>query len=180
MKTIKQYDIINVVDIEATCWDAEAPAGQRKEIIEIGIVELVIKSGDLNRKTSIIVKPAKSEVSEFCTTLTGITPEQAAAGILFAEACMRLRKEFSSRERVWASWGDYDRVQFERQCRADLVPYPFGRTHFNVFALAKFRLATRQETIGEALAVLGEKFEGRLHAGADDAFNIAKVLRKLL
>lgn len=172
------FDVVNVIDLEATCWKDGVPAGQRSEIIEVGIVELEMASGDLNRKTSIIVKPTKSEVSDFCSELTGISPAQAAAGISFAEACMRLRKEFASRERVWASWGDYDRVQFERQCKEDEVPYPFGRTHLNVMALANLKWGRRFESIAAALAVFDGKFEGRLHSGADDAHNIARVLRR--
>ncbi len=50
---------------------------------------------------------AKSEVSEFCTQLTGITPTQAAGEIPFAEPCMHRRKEFQTRSRICASWGGY-------------------------------------------------------------------------
>lgn len=60
------------------------------------------------------------DVSEFCTELTGLTQTEVDTGLPFADACARLTAEHAAAKRGWASWGDYDRKQFLRQC--DAVP----------------------------------------------------------
>jgi len=172
------FDVVNVIDLEATCW--EEGSLMRCEIIEVGVVELNVVSGAIGRKTSMIVKPEKSEVSEYCTKITGITPAQAAAGIPIDIACLRLRKEFAGRERIWASWGDFDRAQLERQCNEYGVPYPLSRAHINILALANAKWRRRFDSVPEALELIEEKFQGRQHAGADDAYNEAKILARIL
>ena len=62
--------------------------------------------------------PVRSKVSEFCTRLTTLTQEQVDGGVSFEQACGQLRKAYRTRDRAWASYGDYDRRQFERQCQA--------------------------------------------------------------
>jgi inhibitor of KinA sporulation pathway (predicted exonuclease) len=91
-----QLDQILVVDIEATCWEGAIPLGEESEIIEIGICPLDIASGQRLEKASILVKPERSRVSEFCTHLTTLTQEQVARGIPFSEACSTLRKKYLS------------------------------------------------------------------------------------
>ena len=180
MKHAFDFDIVNVIDLEATCWDDKTVAGLQCDIIEVGIVELDVASGVIGRKTSMIVRRERSEVNAYCTKITGISPAQAAAGIPIDMASLRLRKEFAGRERVWASWGDFDRAQMERQCGELGVPYPLSRAHINILALANAKWRRRFDSVPEALEIIGETFEGRLHSGADDAYNEAKILRRLL
>src|SRR5262249_36597324 len=109
------------------------------------------------------------------------TAEQVAAGIPFAEACRVLRQDYDSRERTWASYGDYDRRQFERQCTAWGVPNPFGQTHLNVKNLFALRHPLHHEVGTDAgLARLEIPLEGTHHRGGDDAWNIAAILARLL
>ena len=178
----KELDKIVVIDVEATCWEGKIPGGMDNEIIEIGICLLDIRNGEITDNRGILVKPDRSEISPFCTTLTTITPEMVAQeGIAFKEACAILRKEYLTQSRAWASFGAYDLKQFQRQCTATGVGYPFGPSHINVktlFALHK-RLAHEQGMAG-ALAILDIPLEGTHHRGVDDANNIAKVLRQVL
>ncbi len=177
----KKLDHILVVDLEATCWDGEAPTGQTNDIIEIGLCPLEVATGRRLEKRSILVKPERSSVSPFCTSLTTLTPEQVAGGISFAEACAILKKQYQSRDRIWASFGDYDRNQFQRQCAETGIPYPFGSRHINVKTL--FALSRRlPEEVGmpQALEMLGMDLEGTHHRGHDDAWNIAGILARLL
>jgi len=83
--------LLNVVDVEATCWEGEPPAGQHSEIIEIGIVVLNLETLERTGKRSVMVRPEHSEVSAFCTRLTGITPEEAASGVSFG-AVLRITR----------------------------------------------------------------------------------------
>ncbi|MFC9994219.1 exonuclease domain-containing protein [Nocardia sp. NPDC127526] len=172
---------INVVDVEATCWEKANPPGMPSEIIEIGLC--VLDSHTLERvsKHSILVRPDRSTVSEFCTQLTTLTPEQVAGGISFAEACELLRTEFHADSRPWASWGDYDRKQFERQCGATGVPYPFGSRHTNAkLAFSESRGTHRRYGMEGALAISELPLEGTHHRGGDDAWNIAALVIEMM
>src|SRR3954449_6753697 len=131
----KLLDKILVIDLESTCWEGPPPAGQVSEIIEIGLVVVDVATLTRGEKRSILVKPVKSEVSEFCTRLTTLTADHLKDAGTLADAAKILKKEFASQDRLWASWGDYDRRQFERVCRESDVAYPFGISHLNVKTL---------------------------------------------
>lgn len=188
---------ILVVDVECTAWEHEArPDSDLKtiidppsEIIEIGIAELYTEG---ERKIvslpSLFVKPQFSTVSDFCTTLTGITSEKLdQEGISFAAACEQL-KALGSRKHHFASWGMYDWLQFRKQCEdylnypyPEIVRPPFGSTHLNIKTLYSIVMKQRQHLgQGNAAKLMFGEFEGTQHSGKDDAYNGAKVLRKLL
>lgn len=178
----RKIDKIVVVDIEATCWDGDPPRGQESEIIEIGACLLDPDDTSRSCRTSILVKPERSTAGEFCTGLTTITQGMLDdEGIPFASACDMLRNSLRTHRRVWASYGDYDRTMFEKQCKARGIPYPFGRTHINVKALAGFARAGRTEFgLDKAMRLMLLQMEGTHHRGADDAWNIAAVLGELI
>lgn len=175
-------NLLNVIDIEATCWkDKSPPPGQTNEIIEIGLCVLNLDTHERLEKHSILVRPERSEVSEFCTELTGWTAKDLQDAPTFSQACERLHHEFHADSRPWASWGDYDRKQFEQQCEATNTPYPFSQRHSNakkVFTEAKG--LKKRPGMDAALAVVGLPLEGRHHKGVDDAWNIAALITELL
>ncbi|NRQ40046.1 exonuclease domain-containing protein [Nonomuraea sp. NN258] len=169
--------LLNVVDVEATCWAGQPPAGQVNEIIEIGLTVVDLAAGTRVARHRLLVRPARSRVSPFCTELTGLTQDEVDTGVPFAEACAILEKEHAARRRTWASWGDYDRKQFDRQCSAGQARYPFGRRHVNakqVFSEAHG--LSRRLGMSQALQHAGLPLEGRHHSGADDAWNIATLV----
>lgn len=178
----KKCDKINIIDIEATCWEHNLkPPDEESEIIEIGISVLDIENLKIESTDSILVKPLKSKVSPFCVNLTTLTQEQVDKGITFPEACKKLKKEYQSVNRVWASWGDYDRVQFERNSKMYQVKYPFGRRHFSIKTMfALFSGHTKESGMTEALDYFNLELEGTLHRGDDDSRNIAKICSKML
>ncbi len=171
---------LNVVDVEATCWDGDPPAGQTNEIIEIGLTVIDLAAGRRTGRHGILVRPQRSEVSPFCTTLTGLTSTDVEAGLSFAEACRMLAVDHQSGIRPWASWGDYDRKQFTRQCQMTNTPYPFGRVHINAKAVftAAHQLPKRPG-MAQALQIANLPLEGRHHRGEDDAWNIAALVLHL-
>ncbi|MCX2182837.1 exonuclease domain-containing protein [Streptomyces sp. SKN60] len=177
--------LLNVVDVEATCWDGQPPPGAVSEIIEIGLTVVDLTARRRVGKHRILVRPERSEVSGFCTELTGLTPAEVAGGVGFAEACRMLADEYDARARPWASWGDYDRKQFERQCRAAGAPYPFGRPaeagHTNAKAVFTEAYGLRKRPgMAGALRIAGLPLEGRHHRGEDDAWNIAALVLDLV
>ncbi len=173
--------LLNVVDIEATCWEAGTPGGQVSDIIEIGLTEVDLATGARLAKHKILVRPERSKVSEFCTELTGLTQDEVDSGVSFADACALLAAGHDAAGRPWASWGDYDRNQFVRQCADTGVPYPFGAVHVN--AKSVFTGANRGHRGGRgmkaALELAGLPLEGRHHDGADDSWNIAALVLHL-
>lgn len=177
----KLLDEILVIDVEATCWPGNPPEGQESEIIEIGLCRLDAATAEVRETRGILVRPERSTVSAFCTELTTLTQEQVEEGIPFRDACALLRDEYKAPNRAWASYGDYDRSQFERQCRSFSVPYPFGKTHLNVktlFALSQG--LSREVGMAGALKQVGLPLIGTHHRGVDDAANIARLLTFLL
>lgn len=173
--------LLNVVDIEATCWTGSPPPGQTSEIIEIGLTVVDLATHTRVSKHGILVRPTRSTVGEFCTELTGLTQQQVDTGVEFAEACRILTTDFAAGTRPWASWGDYDRKQFFVQCAETGVPYPFLPRHTNakqVFA-ESYGLRRRQGMAG-ALGIAELPLEGRHHRGEDDAWNIGALVTHVL
>lgn len=174
---------IVVVDLEATCQlnEEDWGRGERSDIIEIGACMLNLQSGKVTQKTSYIVKPRNSSISEFCTELTTITQEQVNRGIPFGDACNKLAKEFGTRNKLWASWGDYDRKHFYKDCEHYGARYPFGPRHLNAKTLFSLMNGLNREIgLRAALEYYDIEFKGTQHRGHDDAFNTAKVLWKTL
>ncbi|ANZ34812.1 DNA polymerase III [Lentzea guizhouensis] len=176
-----KLDQVLVVDVESTCWEGTPPPREASEIIEIGICPVEVGSGVRGERRSVLVRPVRSAVSPFCTELTTLTPAMVAEGVSFAEACAVLRKEYRSDDRVWASYGDYDRKMFERQCAAFGVKYPFGPRHLNVKTLfALTHRLPREIGMADAVRMAGQRLDGTHHRGHDDAYNIAGLLLGLL
>jgi inhibitor of KinA sporulation pathway (predicted exonuclease) len=177
----KRLDKIIVIDLESTCWEGAPPEGQISEIIEIGVCTLDVASLQRCDKQSILIKPVRSQISDFCTRMTTLTADDFQKAGSLADATKILKKQYLSQDRVWASWGDYDRRQFERVCKELSVGYPFGITHLNVKTLFSIVHVIDQEIgMDMALRRLELPLEGTHHRGADDAWNIAELLTRLL
>lgn len=187
MALARTQPYIPCIDLEATCTDdPQAKAAYPNEVIEVGWVILRPAARAVLDKRQLYAKPTTTSVTPFCTTLTGITPatlENAPSfRELMAQVTALLTRHELGRFPIWASFGDYDRKQFERQCAREGVKNPFeGLEHINIkSAVAVERGATRGGGLQRALSDYGMKFIGRHHCGADDAFNAARVLGRAL
>jgi inhibitor of KinA sporulation pathway (predicted exonuclease) len=172
-----------VIDVEATCWEPPEvqPANEISEIIEIGIAVVNIDNREIEKNDSILVRPQKSKVSKFCTKLTTLTQEQVDKGVTFQEAMKTLRDEYDSQNRLFVSWGDYDRKMFERNCKDYGVKYPFGPRHMNLKnAFAVLNGLDREVGLDSALPYYSLTLEGTHHRGVDDAKNIAKIFQNIV
>lgn len=176
------YNIINVVDLEATCWSDSQRSGKTSEIIEIGISELEISSMKILSSESIYLTPENSTVSEYCYNLTGISQELLdSKAIPFSKACNILQEKYKSKNRVWASYGYYDLRMFDEQCYRENINYPFGGKHINVKTLFALKYKLQKEVgMDSALKIAKLELEGRHHSGKDDSYNIAKILKEIL
>lgn len=179
----RKLDKLVVVDLEATCWNTQKEQrDQKSEIIEIGVCLLDLQTLEPEQKTSYLVRPRFSTISQFCTDLTTITADMLKEeGHYFNEVVNTFKKDFGLKYRTWCSWGAYDRVQFERNCEMYQVKYPFGRNHINMKNLYSLRFGLSKELgMMKALEHADIKPEGTHHRGHDDAWNIAKLAAKVL
>jgi len=176
----RSNDVILVVDVESTCWEHSPPEGQTSEIIEVGLCPVDVATLTRREKCSILVKPAMSEISTFCTGLTTLQTDMFTEAGSLQDAVSTLRRKYRSRDRLWASWGDYDRRQFERVCQLQEVSYPFGPSHLNVKSLFAVANGQYESGLDDAFQQLDWTMEGTHHRGHDDAWNIAGILCELL
>jgi inhibitor of KinA sporulation pathway (predicted exonuclease) len=175
-----KFDQILVIDIECTCWEQPRADGI-SEIIEIGISPIDTKSRNILESRSIIVKPRRSEVSEFCTRLTTLTQEDVDSGISFKEACEILVNEYRSQKYMWASYGYFDKKEFALQCDRERIEYPFSKAHINIRTLFALKYALVKDIgMAKALKLLGVPLVGTHHRGIDDSRNVAQILSRIL
>jgi inhibitor of KinA sporulation pathway (predicted exonuclease) len=167
-----------IIDVEATCWEPpeEQPKGSISEIIEIGIAVVNIKELKIVQNDSIIIRPQRSKISQFCTKLTTLTQNYVDQGITFEAAVALLKKDYLSEDRTFVSWGDYDRKMFERNSRDYSVKYPFGPRHFNLKnGFTMLHGLDREPGMDRALEHIGLPLDGTHHRGVDDARNIGNI-----
>ena len=168
-----------IIDVEATCWPkGEKPENESSEIIEIGICLFDILNWRPMIKGQLVIQPVFSTISKYCTELTGWTTFAIhERGILFSDACNTLALVYDTKKYPWASWGDYDRTAFENDCRKKVVRYPFSGSHFNLKNIfAVHNKLSKGVGMRRALELLEIPIEGNLHSGADDAWNIGRIL----
>ena len=172
---------ILVVDLEATCADDASLPPEAMEIIEIGAAWATPDGTVLDRFQAFVRPLQRPALTAFCTRLTGIRQTDVDAAPLLPVAARALQ-EFTRRHcrpsgAVWASWGDYDRKQLERDCARHSIANPLELPHQNLK-----RLFAKRQRIGGELALAAAcqlakiKLEGTQHRALDDAINTAHLL----
>jgi len=173
-----------VIDVEATCWQDKAPNTiepylRENEIIEFGITIIDMAKREILESESIIVRPTTSEISEFCTELTTLTPEFVEEnGVSFIEALDIIKDKYKPHRNMWGSWGCYDRDAIYRQCQKEHVKSPFNNNYINIKSMWCWEHGFSCG-VQKALNYANIKFEGTPHRGVDDSFNTAKLLLTL-
>lgn len=181
---MSKYKDILVVDLESTCW-AYRDYNQRTEIIEIGVALLNLKTLSVLREThSYFVKPIFGDrhLSTFCKDLTHITDYTLQQyGHPFKEVCATLAKEYGTKNRPWASWGDWDRTMMKSQCLLFEVDNPMSETHINIkhiYSLMTGRRRGLAKAYGEIFK--DKPYPGHHHSGQADAKAGAYLLAHMI
>lgn len=167
-----------VLDLEATCWEDKVKQRKESEIIQIGAAMAVPRENRVEPIISVIVKPQHSEVSDFCTELTGITQSDVNNGVPLKEAFFQCQKAWGPTVKNWGSWGFYDKNMIDRECFRKSLPNPFGLIDHHVNISALFSLLTGKKSrygVSKALRSLGMEFEGNPHDALADAVNTARI-----
>lgn len=182
-----------VVDVESTCWKTREEQGSKpNEIIEIGIVAVDTKSGKVTEPASFLIKPQYSEVSAFCTELTGWTPADIEGGGEIRATLQAIAAEFGfTKNHIWFSCGEYDRIKLSSYTSGgvgDLYgidyngnPFEQFRSHVNIKTLFALKHGLSKELgMAKMLNLIKQPLDGRHHNGGDDAWNIAKLVKHVL
>lgn len=180
---MKLTNIVNIIDVESTCWEPREsqPKDQISEIIEIGIAVVDTKDLSVLENASLYINPKLSKVSDFCARLTHLSQWDLDCHYDFPATLKTFIRDFKPSERTFISWGDYDRSMFESNCKEYGCKYPFGPRHLNFRHMFSLLHGLDKElTIPEALSLSKVTFKGIEHRGLDDSKNIADLLVQTL
>jgi inhibitor of KinA sporulation pathway (predicted exonuclease) len=156
-----------------TCWEGEPPAGEAAEMIALGIVDLKTDDLEIKRAQGFLIRPQFSTISPFCSTLTGITPNEAAAAPPLAEVLRTVRRNFGQGD--WCAWGRDDDLIRDSCARAG-AEFPFPGLFHDLSAQVRLMLGlTYRPGLDEALARFNLDFEGPAHDALADARNLARL-----
>ncbi len=157
-----------IIDLELTCWDI--PTNDIPEIIQIGIVEVDIVERKITREREMFVKPQLTEISDFCTELTGITKKQVyKQGLEYSKAMDILNTKFGFANKLIIGWG-----------RDDLAFKDGVDQYMNLsYLYSMINQTTTKFKLEDALKNENLVFEGKAHNALVDARNTAVLFLKL-
>lgn len=173
-----------VIDLEATCSSDERITGSNMEIIEIGACWVNPKGEILDTFQSFVRPVVNRILTPFCTQLTTITQDEVDGAPTFDQVAPLLQ-EFAVKHleenSIWASWGNYDRSQFEHDSVRHKVENPVAHlSHANLKKIFAKKRKIKRVGITAALQIAGIEHIGEHHRALDDAINISKLLRMVL
>ncbi len=169
------FDRIVCFDLEMCCWN-DGRTSRTGEIIEIGVAELDLNTGNIVRRAQHYVRPEHDEISPFCTELTGIKPALIEKnGKPLATILRSIEQKFGGRHKIYAAWGHDDRILM-KECVAKELKAPF-REYLNLATLFKLQRHVTNKRLGQraAMEIAGVSWEGRQHSGYVDAYNLARL-----
>ncbi|MEP3891056.1 MAG: 3'-5' exonuclease [Hellea sp.] len=173
-------DKLLIVDLEATCSEDNTISRSDMEIIEIGASLVSLADFEILDDLQLYIRPVVTrELTPFCTKLTGIQQETVDSADIFSVAIGDYKTWLSGHSNVlaWASWGNYDKGQFDLDCnRHGVTGLHLNLPHFNIKNLFAKAVGAKRMGLSRAIKYVGSKFEGRAHSGKDDAMNMARLL----
>jgi inhibitor of KinA sporulation pathway (predicted exonuclease) len=168
-----KYNRMLFVDVELTCWEGAPPEGEQSELIAFGIVDLRTDDLAIRREKLFLVSPQVSTISPFCTTLTGITPKEAAAAPPLPEVVCTIRKTFGQCD--WCAWGRDDAL-IRESCERAGAELPFLGAFHDLAAQVRGLLGlTYRLGLDEALERFDLDWEGTPHDALADARNLGRL-----
>lgn len=175
---------LNVLDVEATCWKEGQDVSQQ-EVIQIGICQVELHRQVISDPDSFLIKPVyeHTEITEFCTKLTGITlADLKCDGQHFPLVMEILDDEYNIYERPFASWGFYDMNILQREYSEKMgdpkgnpfVPYKHRNIQHDYALFGDMK--NSRKSLKSAMRNCNLEFEGEHHNAKWDAYNTARIL----
>lgn len=188
---LASYRYLYCVDLEATCDqvdESESPRSlavfpDQMEMIEIGLVVIDPETLEVVDEFQRFVRPQINPIlTDFCIKLTSIQQADVDSARTYQEVGAELRTFAASYPNAaWASWGDYDARQLERD--AGLAGCPSlleGLPHFNARKWHAGLYDDRPKSLKQTVESLGLVWQGTYHRGIDDAKNVASLIKEML
>lgn len=185
------YRYLYCVDLEATCDEVgvhESPRSlvvvpDQMETIEIGLAVIDLETLEIVDEFQRFVRPQiNPTLTDFCKQLTSIQQSDVDNASTYAEVGQELGA-FIARypDAAWASWGDYDARQLERDAGLAACPSLLsGLQHFNVRKWHKGLYDDQPKSLKQTVESLGLVWSGTYHRGIDDARNVASIIQEML
>ncbi|POA27765.1 MULTISPECIES: 3'-5' exonuclease [unclassified Pseudomonas] len=185
------YRYLYCVDLEATCdevGECESPrplvvVPDQMETIEIGLVVIDLETLEIVDEFQRFVRPQiNPTLTEFCKRLTSIAQADVDGALTYQEVGDELRTFAAQYPNAgWASWGDYDARQLDRD--AGLAGCPSlleGLQHFNARKWHVGLYDNRPKGLKQTVESMGLVWQGTYHRGIDDAKNVASIIKEML
>jgi inhibitor of KinA sporulation pathway (predicted exonuclease) len=185
------YRYLYCVDLEATCdeiAEAESPrplavVPEQMETIEVGLVVIDLETLEVVDEFQRFVRPQiNPNLTDFCKKLTSIQQADVDSAGTYVEVGQELGA-FIERypDAAWASWGDYDARQLERDAGFAACPSLLsGLQHFNVRKWHKGLYDNQLKGLKQTVEAMGLVWQGTYHRGIDDARNVASIVKEML
>ncbi|MGY3306376.1 3'-5' exoribonuclease 1 [Pseudomonas sp. PvR086] len=185
------YRYLYCVDLEATCDEIEesesfrplAVVPDQMETIEVGLVVIDLETLETVDEFQRFVRPQINPVlTDFCKKLTSIQQADVDSARPYAGVGEELGA-FKARypNAAWASWGDYDARQLERDAGFAACPSLLaGLQHFNVRKWHKGLYDNQPKGLQQTVEAMGLVWQGTYHRGIDDAKNVASIIKEML
>lgn len=185
------YRYLYCVDLEATCDEVDKSESTRPlailpdqmETIEIGLVVIDLESLEVVDEFQRFVRPLiNPTLTVFCTKLTSIQQADVDGARTYQEVGDELRIFAESYPNAaWASWGDYDARQLERDAALAGCPSLLeGLPHFNARKWHAGLYDDRPKSLKQTVEWMGLGWQGTYHRGIDDARNVATIVIEML
>lgn len=173
-----------IIDVEATCVEPKDP-NFKNEIIEIGAVKFNLKTLEIVDEFQCFIKPIINPIlSDFCKELTTIKQSDVNPAHSFETEYNRFVKWYGSEKgNLFCSWGYYDKMSFERDCKLHNLEYKLGNNHWNIKRFYEEITGVAGKSgvgLHKAVKQCGLEFEGVQHRAKVDAINIARVLKSIM
>ncbi|XP_067893123.1 ERI1 exoribonuclease 3-like isoform X2 [Heterodontus francisci] len=181
------YHNFMVLDFEATC---DKQLIKPQEIIEFPVLKLHGRTLEIESVFHTYVQPVvHSELTPFCTELTGIVQSMVDGKPTFQEALQMvddwMRKEGLLDPKVnsiFVTCGDWDlKTMLPGQCQYLGLPVPdYFKKWINLKKAYSFAMGSYPKN-GLPFMIKGLNLQhiGKLHSGIDDCKNIANIMKEL-
>lgn len=185
------YRYLYCVDLEATCdevGESESPrqlavVPAQMETIEVGLVVVDLETLEIVDEFQRFVRPQINPIlTDFCKQLTSIQQTDVDSAGTYVEVGKELGAFLAQYPNAaWASWGDYDARQLERDAGFAACPSQLqGLTHFNARKWHAGLYDDRPKSLKQTVESLGLVWQGIYHRGIDDARNVAAIIKEML
>lgn len=174
-----QHECAIYIDLEWNCWDGPPLPGRHQDIIEIGVVELDLKTLQLTGEKDYLIRPPHLDISVSCMQITGLTAADLKAAAPFPEVIRQFEADFQPQGKLCCTWGT-DAAILASSCDKYKIPCPIrnrrdvGHLFWHAFLLRD------QPSLRRAIEILELPFDGIAHTAWGDARNTARVHAEMI